>query len=178
MKIRARSQAGFSLIEMALVIVLTSLFFSMITPSLMNTIIGLHFDQTRSNLVDSSRFAMDRLTAEVRQAVTIQDAGSHSLTFNNTEDQVTNASAEESNLILTVGENSAPLSSLLNSFDIVYYDDAGLPLNPSAENLAYIRSIRFRASFNPTRTFLSAAPFEMQTEVAPPNIASEERILP
>ena len=68
---RAREQAGFTLIELTVVMMLFGIVISVIFAMLINTQKSESFARTRGETLDELRVTMDRMTKELRQATSV-----------------------------------------------------------------------------------------------------------
>ncbi len=183
-----KNRPGFTLIEVVLVIVLTGILSSVIIPVLLQAVLSMHYHQTRTAVVSSCRVSMDRLGMEIRRirsAADITTMTSGSIAFTDVAGNTITANVQDGDtddadeLRLVYNGAASILSTFVDQFTFTYYDSDGVVIDPSdADAAERLRTVRMTGRFSPVGDNMFDQPYDLTTEVRPPNLVSEEAILP
>ena len=182
-----KTRAGFTLIEVVLVIVLTGILSSVIAPAIMQAALALHYDQTRTAVVSSCRVSMDRLGMEIRRirsygdiaAMAADNIAFTDVSGNAIQAQVV-ATAGGNELRLTYNGFTSVLSTMVDQFGFMYLDADGQQIDPADGNAAMrLKTVRMIGRFSPVGTSnMFDNPYDLTCEVRPPNLGVDAALLP
>lgn len=183
---------GFTVIELVMVIVLVGMLSSVIAPVLVIGAESMLYDQVRTDMVESARYALDRTILEafrINQDRGVIAAAATGYEFEGIDvcagDGSRNVRVErvgntaQLNLVKCA---SAPLSMQIDNFQFAYHGWDGRPLSaPIVQTNLYtdIKTVRLLMRFSdPALGAGFNYPYGFMTEVRPKNLHSERSVLP
>ncbi|HEU4941354.1 MAG TPA: type II secretion system protein [Candidatus Eisenbacteria bacterium] len=134
MATRRRGAAGFTLTELLIVIVVTSIAGLVLSGVLREAVRTYAFVDVEKELVQESRYAKERMTREVMGAPRggIREAGPRSITVVDADSAIVTFAwdgVRGSDLVCVRDGARAPLASHVDSLAFAYFDGSGRPLH-------------------------------------------------
>jgi prepilin-type N-terminal cleavage/methylation domain-containing protein len=142
---RHRGAAGFTLTELLIVIVVTSIAGLVLSGVLSEAVRTYAFVDVEKELVQESRYAKERMTREVMGTPRggIREAGPRSITVVDADSAVVTFAwdgVRGSDLVCVRDGSRAPLASHVDSLAFAYFDGSGRPLH-STESLGRLHRV-------------------------------------
>ncbi len=160
---RKQGQAGFTLVELVAVIVVSGIISVVFAKLLSSSVQMFEFITERKDAVHDCRLAMQRISRELRQiasADSIKYAAEDSLEFFKENGEALTIAWGASAVRL----NGQPLVAGIASFQFKYFDDKGQELQVPVANMSNIFNIYFEMLVKPGNR-----PFKISNEVQPRN---------
>lgn len=119
-------QAGFTLIELVVVILLTGVLVAAITPFVHTNVKAFVQIRVAKDIAQGARVGLLRMTEELKRATSITNSSSNSIRFNflDTDGSTRNIIYEYQGEFLTRGDDEAIIAAV-QDFRLQYYDESG-----------------------------------------------------
>ena len=145
---RSKNQYGFTIIEMIIVITITSILASIGAMIFSNAMNSYFTAQRLNGLSIEAEQAMQLVSRELRSAQSISDAKTNTITFNNNNASSINYNLSATNLRRSLdGGTNYNITTHLTSFTILYFDNNLDQIATPVIDLGSVKLITVQANF-------------------------------